>query len=217
VKKMLIAAALIPIALAENVKTSGQPLRAVTTGQATHRTTGDNLPPGIKKIYSNLGTKTAAYDSTNGWLILGPTSAFGISQWVGMPFTPSANSTASSVKVGVSYYGSGTNAVRIAIYNDNAGVPGTAMAGFVTKNLPPFGDPCCDGIRTVSIKHTSLTAGTQYWVVVMTNANESNTEGVWFDAAGDPSGNEAFSQNSGSSWFTQTSTLSAFGVFGTIP
>jgi hypothetical protein len=222
VKKMLFAAALIaaliPMALAQDVKISGQPLHATMTGRVGHRTVGDvETPAGLKKIYSNLGTKTAAYDNTNGWLILGPTSAFGQEQWIGFPFTPAKASTATQLKAALGYFNSGTNGATVWINKDASGVPGKAIVGKSVSNLKLWTDPCCDAIKIIKIKATKLKKKTQYWVVVGTNKSQTTAEDVWFFATGDPIGDQAYSFDGGTTWNTEQVQTSAFGVFGTIP
>jgi opacity protein-like surface antigen len=221
VKKMLFAvvliAALIPMALAQDVRISGQPLHVTMSGQVGHRTLGDvQAPAGLKKIYSNLGVKTASYDNTNGWLILGPNSAFGQEQWVGFPFTPKKASTATQLKAALGYFDSGVNGVNVSINKDASGVPGKAMAQKGVSNLKEWTDPCCDAIKTIKIKATKLSKK-QYWVVVGTNKNQLDSEGVWFFAAGDPTGNQAYSFDGGVTWATEQVQASAFAVYGTQP
>lgn len=220
-KKVLFAAvliaALIPMALAADVRISGQPLHATMTGQVGHRTLGDvQAPAGLKKIYSNLGAKTSSYDNTNGWLILGPNSAFGQEQWIGYPFTPKKASTATQLKAALGYFDSGVNGVNVSINKDASGVPGKAMVQKAVSKLAEWTDPCCDAIKTIKIKATKLKKA-QYWVVVGTNKNQLDAEGVWFFAFGDPTGNQAYSFDGGVTWNTEQVQASAFAVFGTTP
>jgi len=222
VKNMLFAAALIaaliPMAAAQDVKISGQPLHVTITGQAGRHTVGDvEAPVGLKKIFSDLGSKTASYDNSNGWLILGPNSAFGQEQWVGYPFTPAKASTATQIKAALGYFESGTNGVNVSIYKDASGVPGKAIVNKSISNLPNYTDPCCDALKTLKIKATKLARHKQYWVVVGTNKNQLDAEGVWFFATGDPTANQAYSFDGGTTWSTESVQESAFGVFGTIP
>jgi hypothetical protein len=222
VKKMLFAAALIaaliPMAAAQNVKVSGQPIHATITGQVGHRTAANvEAPAGLKTIFTDLGGKTNAYDNTDGWLILGPSSAFGEEQWIGFPFTPKKASTATEIKAALGYFESGTNGVLVSIYKDASGVPGKSIVSKAISNLPNYTDPCCDALKTLKIKKTKLKKGTQYWVVVGTNKSQTTAEGVWFFATGDPDGDQAYSFDGGTSWATEQVQESAFGVFGTTP
>jgi len=220
VKKMLFVAALatlISVALAQDIRISGQPLHVSTTGNVGRRTAGDvRTPAGLQKIYSNIGTKTAAYDKS-GWLILGPNSAFGQEQWIGFPFTPKKNSTATRIKAALGYFDSGANRVTVAIYRDASGVPGKKIVSAEASNLKEWTDPCCDAIKTRPLKATALKAKTQYWVVVRTDEDEMDSEGVWHFVWDDADGNLAYSFDGGVTWSRERTTASAFGVFGTIP
>jgi len=220
VKNIVLAAALIaaliPVAAAQNVKVNGQPMHATITGQVGHRTAGEVRAPGLTTIFTDLGGSTNAYDNTDGWLILGPSSAFGESQWIGFPFTPASAATATQLKAALGYFESGFNGVQISIRTDNSGVPGTVLRQKAVLTLKNYTDPCCDALKTIPIKGTSLAASTQYWVVVGTNGttNQSSAEGVWFFATGDPDGDQAYSFDEGTTWSTENVQESAFGVFG---
>lgn len=223
-KNMLFAAALIaaliPMAAAQDAKISGQPLHVTITGQVGRHIVGEvEAPAGLKTIFTDLGSKTAAYDNTNGWLILGPSSAFGQEQWIGFPFTPKKASTATTVKAALGYFDSGTNGVQVSLYKDASGVPAKkALTSKAVSKLKEWTDPCCDAIKTVKLpKAIKLTKKKQYWVVVGTDKAQATAEGVWFYATGDPTGNQAYSFDGGATWSTESVTESAFGVFGTIP
>jgi len=212
-----LIAALIPMAAAQNVKISGQPIHATITGQVGRSTAANvEAPAGLKTIFTDLGGKTNAYDNTDGWLILGPSSAFGEEQWIGFPFTPKKASTATEIKAALGYFESGTNGVLVSIYTNKSGVPGKAIVSKAVTNMKNYTDPCCDAMKTVALKKTKL-AKKEYWVVVGTNKAQLTAEGVWFFATGDPDGNQAYSFDGGTSWATEQVEESAFGVFGTIP
>jgi hypothetical protein len=222
VKKMLFAAALIaaliPMAAAQNINISGQPIRAAITGQVGHRTVANvEAPAGLKTIFTDLGGKTNAYDNTQGWLVLGPSSTLGEEEWIGFPFTSKRASTATEIKAALGYFESGTNGFLVSIYKGASGVPGKSIVSKAISNLPNYTDPCCDALKTLKIKKTKLKKGTQYWVVVGTNSSQTTAEGVWFFATGDPDGKQAYSFNGGTSWATEEVEESAFGVFGTTP
>lgn len=220
-KKMLFAAALIaallPMAAAQNVKISGQPIHATIAGQVGHRTAAHVAPVGLKTIFTDLGGNTNAYDNTQGWLIFGPSSTLGEEEWIGFPFTSKKASTATEIKAALGYFESGTNGVLVSIYANASGVPGKAIVSKAISNLPDYTDPCCDALKTLKIKATRLKKGTEYWVVVGTNSSQTTAEGVWFFATGDPTGDQAYSFNGGTSWATEQVQESAFGVFGSTP
>ena len=75
--------------------------------------------------------------------ILGPHSAAGFSQYISLPFTPTANAHVYQVRAAIQYLSAGTaNEVNISLYSDNAGIPGILLAGPITvSNLSSSG--CC--------------------------------------------------------------------------
>jgi len=162
--------------------------QTVAGPQVVHTTekSAIHVPPqvnavALKKIYSNLGTKTDLYNDTNGWLLAGPNSlGSALLEFVAMPFTPKSNSTVEQVQVAVHYLGSGANQVNLSIYADSGGAPGTLLAGPVTvTNLPESGT-CC-ALAVASFTPVAVTAGTQYWVTGDTplSGTGSDFTGTW--------------------------------------
>jgi hypothetical protein len=219
VKNMFFAAALIaamiPMASAQDVKVSGQPMHVNITGQTGRHVDGDvRTPAGMSKVFSNLGPKGSSYDNSNGWLILGPDSAFGQQQWVGYPFTPAKTVTATYAKAALGWFESGPNQAMVSIYSDANGVPGKPLVNKWAGNLQDYTDPCCDAIKNLPLKPTVLKANTQYWFVARTGPNQTQAEGVWFFATGDPTGNQAYSFD-GVTWNLESVQESAFAVYST--
>lgn len=137
------------------------------------------VPAGLKKIYSNLGPKSDPYDYNSGWLLSGPNSTYGNSVFFGLPFTPKSNSHVSQVQVALQY-ASGANQVNVSIYGDSGGAPGTLLAGPVTVvNLPVQGT-CCP-LAVASFFPVAVTGGTRYWVVADTplTGTGSDFNGDW--------------------------------------
>jgi len=166
----------------------------------------------LKTIFTNLGSKTAAYDSGNGWLVMGSANAlYGYSQDIAMPFTPKKGATATEIKIALTYDASGTNGATVALYSDASGLPGKSMKSVNVKNLPTFGD-CCTVVVAKLGKGVKL-GKKQYWVVGTTSAKTAATVDVWNYVYGDATGNFAF-QQSGGGWNAYDSTLCAYGVFG---
>jgi len=184
------------------------PVPAVTRFEAPMQAAPDTLV----KIFSNLGPASAAYVAS-GYYVAGPVSALGQSQFMGLPFTPAKNSTAQQLRAAISWNATGANRVRLSLYSDAGGVPGTLLAGPVTKaNLPAFGT-CCT-IVTATIPATALTAGTQYWIVADTVATGtgSDSEDVWNSAPQWIAADVA-----GGGWFNFVDNNPAGAVYGTIP
>ena len=175
----------------------------------------DVEPAGLTKIYSNLGPTTDAYNDAIGFYILGPKSSFGFTQSSALPFTPTADSTVTLVKVPIQWYNDGSSDVaRVSIYSDSSGVPGTLLGGPVGFK-PPAGFTCC-ALSAVQFKTgVSVTAGTQYWVVVDTPAS-SNTDAIWLVVY--PTPIAGYNQDS-SGWLQNIGyeVEPAGAVYGTVP
>lgn len=137
-------------------------------------------PAALKVIYSNLGSKTDLYRDTVGRYVAGPNSGYPYTEFVGMPFTPKANSHVSQVGVAVQFQGRGSNQVNLSIYGDTDGAPGTLLAGPVTVTNLPNAGTCCT-LTVANFSPVAVTGGTQYWVVAdtpLTGAG-SDFEGPW--------------------------------------
>jgi hypothetical protein len=177
-----------------------------------------DVPDGLKILYSNLGTRTDLYLDTYGWSITGFNSYGGDSYAfaIALPFTPKSNSHVSAVGVAVQYSGQGANQVNLGIYSDSNGVPGTALAGPVTvSNLPDFGT-CC-ALAVARFTPLAITAGTQYWVVANTPVSGQGSDfvGAWdfvFKV-------KTFASTNGiNGWAAENAdTLPAGAVLGTVP
>jgi hypothetical protein len=170
---------------------------------------------GLKVIYNNLGTKTDAYYEA-GVVIQGPAvDGNGYYVFIGLPFTPKANSTITQVRAAVQYQGLGANQVNLSIYGDTNGAPGTLLAGPVTVTNVPDAGTCCT-LAVADFTPTAVTGGTRYWVVADTPLTGTGSDflGVWQYvpkvvpmAVGDNNG-----------WFPTTANdLPAGEVLGTIP
>ena len=171
---------------------------------------GQPIDAGLKIIYSNLGpTKTNLYSSTNSWAVAGPGTGF--STFLGLAFTPKANSHVTQVRVALWYFG-GANQINLNIYADAGGLPGTLLAGPVTvTNLPTFGT-CCS-LVVADFPSLAVAAGTKYWVVANTplSGTGSDFDGSW-PMVNTP---EMAWDNSDFGWFPSNPVAGA--VLGTIP
>jgi hypothetical protein len=222
VKKTLFVLALVALAsvtlFAQNSQTYGTPARVESNIAKGGPVIQSHEPAGLKKIYSNFGASTSAFDYTNGWLIDGSTSPLGHEQWVGYAFTPTKAHIATQLRASAFYYagfGSGGNDVNIGIWKDASGVPGTEIRGRDKSNLPTWTGTSTDCCKTqnVKIKATKLKKGTQYWVVLTNGSKDTTASGVWDFTFGDPTGTQAY--NLGTGWLTETVQISGFAVYGT--
>jgi hypothetical protein len=221
VKKTLFVVALVALAsvtlFAQNSQTYGVPTHVVSNvGNLGHRTAYQE-PAGLKKIYSNLGTATDAFDWTNGWLIAGPSSPLGHEQFIGYSFVPTKAHVATQIRAAAFYFssGGGGNDFNFGIWSDSSGVPGKEIKGKDKKNLPTWTGQQTDCCKTqnVTIKATKLAKGKTYWVVLTNAASVPNAEGAWDFVYNDAPGTQAY--NLGSGWATEQVQVSAFAVYGT--
>jgi hypothetical protein len=97
--------------------------------------------------------------------------------WQAVPFTPAANMTVKEVDASV-VWDEGTNAVVLSLNSDSSGLPGKAIHTWNVKNLATIGS-CCQLATGKSKTGIAVKKGTQYWVVVSTNSNDSNIFAAW--------------------------------------
>jgi len=198
---------------------AGGPPRVVHTAERPAiRVPPQEAPASLKKIYSNLAaSKTDLYNDNLGFQESGPNSIGG-TYFIGLPFTPTANSTVEQVQVAVQYGGSGANQVNLSIYGDSGGVPGTLLAGPVmVANLPEAGT-CCT-LAVANFPPVAVIGGTRYWVVADTplTGTGSDFNGVWDFIAKPPIYLQAYSNGSGWFGFNSSPAEAAGEVLGSIP
>ena len=174
-------------------------------------------PAALTKIFSNLGPAKSAYEPDS-WILTGPNSAFGSSEFIAMAFKPKASAHVSQVRAAVQYNGSGANQVNLSLYSDVNGAPGVLLAGPVTvKGMPSF-YTCCK-LAIANFASVAITAGPQYWVVADTplTGTGSDFDGVWAFVPYSKSLVGA-DDNSGG-WFSFRAAIQepAGAVYGTIP
>jgi hypothetical protein len=186
------------------------PLMAVTRSSSLVRPL-DAPPAGLVKLYSNLGSKTDAYDDNLGWIVWGP--ATGIQQWMAMPFTPKADATVKQIRIAIGNEG-GTNSVSLNFTADAGGIPGKVLYRWRVKNLFPWGGCCSlDTARGAAIK---VKKGTKYWIVGKTDSSNPDAMDVWAYSWNHAMGD--ISYNLGKGWKPYPNqVVAAFAVFGTKP
>ncbi|MGH9497999.1 MAG: choice-of-anchor R domain-containing protein [Terriglobales bacterium] len=200
---------------AQGVKLS--PQMAISKGAAVvHRAT--TPPPSAQVLYSNLGSKTDAYDDTGGWLIEGPNNPIsGQSQVIANPFTLSANSTVTGIQIALGYLGAGTNNAAVAVFSDNGGLPGRALGFVNVQNLPTFGT-CCDLVTIKDPKGFKAKGGTQYWLVAGTDGPSKTAYDAWAYTWNDSQGPIAFEGTATNNvWTAFTGNVNAYAIYGTTP
>jgi hypothetical protein len=183
------------------------------SGSVTFEGPEQDPPSGLQKIYSNLGRGNNAYYANTGFVVTG----VGFTEFIAMPFTPTANATVSQVRAAVEYI-TGTNQVNLSLYSDFGGSPGTLLAGPVTVTALPIYPSCCTLAIANFTASVPVTQGTQYWVVADTpsSGTGSDFQGVWNFVPQEPM---SYGLNIGTGWFTELAFLEepAGAVYGTIP
>ncbi len=192
------------------------PLGAVTERSSViHTATAP--APGAKVLFSNLGSKTDAYDGSDGWLIAGPDNSYDDeSQAIANPFTLSARSTIQGIQIALTYYGYGANSSYVAIFTDESGLPGKLLKAWAVANLPTFGD-CCTLITIKDAAGVKVTGATQYWLVAGTyGSDENDTVNVWNFTYNDADGPIAYEGSAtGGVWTLYTEgSDNAFALYG---
>jgi hypothetical protein len=175
-----------------------------------------NSPDAPVTIFTNLGSDPAnLYDAlSGGWYVAGPTNTIlGQSQWIALPFsTRNAAVHARSLRAAIGWI-QGVKQVRLSIYTDSAGVPGTRLGGGATPNIPDLGVCCNLATVNVAAPGIALAANTKYWLVADTTPGAQDFVGAW-----QFSPNFLFGGNvANGGWFTQTNQVPAAQITGTQP
>jgi hypothetical protein len=164
--------------------------------------------PDVVPFYSNLNIAVpnsctqCSYNSSNGFLVLGPTNCFspGATQWLAYPFLASRTGNVRRVQLAVTQFGmcGGGTQFTVSIYDDacpSTGAPNTLLASKAV-NAPTA--PCLLATANFGTTGPVLTAGKIYWVVVTTASPTQDTfTGVWWFANSAP---EDVNFNDGSGW-----------------
>jgi hypothetical protein len=99
---------------------------------------------------------------------------------VAASFTPLSNFTLSDIQIpfGIEPILGGTNSFNLWITADNGGVPGAVLEAIPSVSFPSHGLPVWTTVTTIKSKlHPTLSAGTQYWLVIGPGA--ADTFGLW--------------------------------------
>ena len=140
-----------------------------------------SLPAMADTLFSDLGPPGNVYQGGTGWTISG-------SGFVGTSFTGanlftvggSGNFSVTSFDLGVGYV-TGTNSFFASIWTDNAGLPGTEVAGASWGNLSSsqtFGG-CCGLVTVTGISGVTLTGGQSYFMLLGPMSGSSTTWEAW--------------------------------------
>jgi hypothetical protein len=168
------------------------------------------LPAGVVIIYSNLGKGDQAYNPNAGVGIVGKDAGQLFPQWVGIAFTPKADHLVQGIQVAATYV-SGSNEMALLLDADDNGIPGSTLHAWKLSNLPEFGS-CCVLQTSKYPAGIPVKGGTQYWIVLRTMPQGTDTYGVWDDNFKETQG--TWANNTGQGWHTSYQVLPAVGVYG---
>jgi len=181
-KKMLLTltvlalASLTAFAASDGVVISKDGRKTIATKRVPGVVRSESSDAGLVKIFDNIGTAypKGSYWCCEGYTITGPTALSGFPEyWEAGAFTPSANYTVTKVEAAVGFV-EGVNGLVLSLYNDASGVPGTPIKSWALTGLPTFGSCCVVETKSDSAG-IPVTSGTQYWIVLKTNAKETTT------------------------------------------
>ena len=136
-------------------------------------------------LFTNLRATPMINYATTGRDVLGPSNSLNLPQhWAAIPFVPRISKHAKILKAAIQWV-SGTRRIRLGIYNDAQGVPGSLLPGGqgATTNIPNY--PSCCELAVVTLPGTgpALASGTKYWLVATTdNTIAPDFTGKWLDA-----------------------------------
>jgi len=187
---------------------------SIATNGPSHVTPANMEPESdLKIIAGNLSQYPyGVYFCCYGYTISGPDSFLGTAYWSAVPFTPSANYTVERIRASVAWGSNGANGATLSLNADANGVPGAALASFDATNLGTFGDCCLVAVAKTGVP---VTAGTQYWVVVSTDASTDDTFDAWdFNSTDQRSYPLASYSSSSGVWTAGEGLLPGYRVLG---
>jgi hypothetical protein len=179
--------------------------------QVTVKFQGERDP---NTLFSNLGSPLDLYNRAYGWTVSGANSQVGMSFTAADQFQPANSGTVSQIDVAVTYV-SGVNSFNIALYTDNGGLPGAPLAQWNNLSSSTNFGGCCGMVTITGIAGVSLTAGTDYWLVVEPASLGSTTWERWNLNTVRLSGGVLYSNDGGNSWNgSSQEILAAFDILG---
>ncbi len=182
-----------------------------TTKQVTLKYQGERDP---NTLFSNLGASNNSYNRADGYRVSGANTQGNASFSSASQFQPINSGEVSQIDLGVSYV-SGLNSFNVALYTDNNGLPGTALGQWNNLSSSANYGTCCGMVSVTGITGVSLTAGTNYWLVVGPTDQRSTTWEMWNVNTVRLKGGVLYSNDGGQSWNGSSSDLlGAFDIIG---
>lgn len=159
-----------------------------------------------------LPSEQSVYQCCNGLRVSGSDTEGGTSFTEANLFTPSASGSVSQIDVAVGYV-SGVNSFYVDIDADDGGKPGSVLASFTGLSSNTDFRKCCGLVTISGISGLSLSAGTNYWLVVGPTDLNSTTWEEWNRNSVGVSGLGLYSTDGGQTWISNgEQTLGAFDI-----
>jgi hypothetical protein len=121
------------------------------------------LPALADTAYSNLGDPPS-YNCCSGWTVGGVNSPVGLIRDAEQ-FTSATSGSVSQIDVGLGWV-TGTDAATISLWTSVGDLPGTELGSWDVFNMPVFGSTSTILTTITGISGVSLTAGSQYFLVI---------------------------------------------------
>jgi PEP-CTERM motif len=158
------------------------------------------MPAMAGTLYGNLGSGSTVYNCCSGWTVSG-TGSIGTSFTSANEFSPTASGSVGEIDVAVGFV-EGTNSFYAALYTNNNGIPGSQLGMWGGLSSSTNFGSCCGLVSITGISGVSLTAGTDYWLVLGPTSTSATTWEAW-NFSNSATGNDDYSTNGGQSWTQQ--------------
>lgn len=129
-------------------------------------------------LFSDLGTGSNVYQSSNGLPVSGTGSPGGTSYTQANQFTAAVSGSISEIDVALGYV-SGTNSFFVALYTASDGAPGTLVGQWDNLTSSQNFGGCCGLVSITGISGVNLVAGTSYFLVIGPTNLDSTTFEMW--------------------------------------
>jgi PEP-CTERM motif-containing protein len=170
---------------------------------------------GQQVLYSNLGTGTDVYNCCSGWTVSG-TGSIGTSFTAANQFEVTTSGNVFQIDIGIGYV-EGVNSFYVDIDKDNAGQPGAVLASFTGLSSSTNFGGCCGLVTISNISGLSLSAGTEYWMVIGPTSTSATTWEAW-NFSNSATGLDLYSEDGGSTWHSNgVQPQGAFDILGSTP
>jgi len=164
-------------------------------------------------LYSNLGSGSAVYNCCTGWTITGRGS-IGESFTAANEFQVTTSGSVSEIDFAVGFVSGFGNSFYLDIDSNNAGQPGSVLASFTNLSSSTEFSTCCGLVSIIGISGLTLTAGTNYWMVIGPTSSSDNTYDAW-NFSNSAMGTDEYSNDGGKTWVSNgTQPQGAFDIIG---